>query len=77
MMGARPNVVMFKFATSKDCHVTLRGRKGMVGTKLGLDENFMPVQQSAQVGDVAAIQGSQSSGQAHILACNQTFRRWH
>ncbi len=46
MMGARPNVVMFKFATSKDCHVTLRGRKGLVGTKLGLDEDFMPVQQA-------------------------------
>ncbi|CAK9237597.1 unnamed protein product [Sphagnum troendelagicum] len=44
-MGAHPNVVLFKFTTSKDCHVALRGHKGLVGTKLGLDEDFMSAQQ--------------------------------
>ncbi len=40
--GACLNVVLFKFATNKDRQVVLRGRKGLVGTKLGLDEDFMP-----------------------------------
>ncbi len=44
MVGARPNVVLFKFATSENYQAVLQGRKGLVGTKLGLDEDLMPTQ---------------------------------
>jgi len=43
--GARLSVVLLKFTTSEDRHATLRGHKGLAGTKLGLDENFTPAQQ--------------------------------
>jgi hypothetical protein len=42
-MGARPAAVLFKFTTSKDCQTALRRCKGLVGTKLGLDEGLMLV----------------------------------
>ncbi len=42
--SAHPNVVLFKFVMSEDCQAVLRGRKGMVGTKLGLDEDPTLVQ---------------------------------
>jgi hypothetical protein len=45
-MGARPNAGLFKFTMNKDYQVVLRGCKGMVGTKLGLDEDFTPMQQA-------------------------------
>ncbi len=41
-------VVLLKFAMNKDRQVVLRGRKGLVGTKLGLDENFTPTQQACK-----------------------------
>jgi hypothetical protein len=37
--------MLLKFVMSEDRHATLRGRKGLVGTKLGLDEDLMPAQQ--------------------------------
>ncbi|CAM6027169.1 unnamed protein product [Sphagnum balticum] len=41
-IGMRPGTVLLKFVTSEDCQVALRGRRGLVRTKLGLDEDFMP-----------------------------------
>jgi hypothetical protein len=46
--GACPGAVLLKFATSEDCPAVLRGCKGLVGTKLGLDEDLMPVQQACK-----------------------------
>ncbi len=40
--GARPSAVLLKFATSKDRQAALRGRKGLAGTKLGLDKDLTP-----------------------------------
>jgi hypothetical protein len=37
--SARPKVVLFKFVMSEDCQAALWRRKGLVGTKLGLDED--------------------------------------
>jgi hypothetical protein len=31
---------------SEDCQVVLQGRKGLAGTKLGLDEDLTPTQQA-------------------------------
>jgi hypothetical protein len=42
MVGMRPDTVLFKFATSEDRQVTLRGCKGLARTKLSLDKDFMP-----------------------------------
>jgi hypothetical protein len=42
VMVAHPNAVLLKFVTNEDRHVV---RKGIVGTKLGLDEDLMPTQQ--------------------------------
>jgi hypothetical protein len=44
--GARPNMVLLKFMTSKDHQVVLRRHKGLVRTKLGLDEDLTPMQQA-------------------------------
>jgi hypothetical protein len=46
VVGARPNTVLLKFATSEDRHVVLRGHKGLMGTKLSLDKDFKPAQQA-------------------------------
>jgi hypothetical protein len=46
MARAHPGVVLLKFATSEDHQATLRGRKGLAGTKLGLDEDLTPAQQA-------------------------------
>jgi hypothetical protein len=43
---ARPSAVLLKFATSEDRQAALRRRKGLTGTKLGLDEDFTPTQQA-------------------------------
>ncbi|CAM6069056.1 unnamed protein product [Sphagnum tenellum] len=43
--GARLGAVLFKFAISEDYQAALRGHKGLVGTKLGLDKDLAPVQQ--------------------------------
>ncbi len=48
-VGVRPGVVLLKFATNKDCQATLRGRKGLARTKLGLDEDLTPVQQARKL----------------------------
>jgi hypothetical protein len=42
--GARLGVVLLKFATSEDRQATLRRRKGLAGTKLGLDEDLILAQ---------------------------------
>ncbi|CAK9876989.1 unnamed protein product [Sphagnum jensenii] len=42
--SACPGVVILKFATSEDRQAALRGHKGLVGTKLGLDEDLTPTQ---------------------------------
>jgi hypothetical protein len=42
MVGACPDVVLLKFVSNKDRQAALRGRKGLVGTELGLDEDLMP-----------------------------------
>jgi hypothetical protein len=34
--------MLFKFVTSEDYQVVLRGRKGLAKTKLGLDEDLTP-----------------------------------
>ncbi len=46
MVNAHLGAVLLKFATSEDRQATLWGRKGLAGTKLGLDENLMPTQQA-------------------------------
>jgi hypothetical protein len=43
---ARPNAVLFNFATNEGHQAALRGRKGLVGTKLGLDEVLTLAQQA-------------------------------
>jgi hypothetical protein len=43
--GACPGVVLLKFGTNEDCQATLRGRKGLAGSKLGLDKDLTPTQQ--------------------------------
>jgi hypothetical protein len=43
--GACLSAMLLKFVMNEDRHATLRGRKGLVGTKLGLDEDLMPAQQ--------------------------------
>jgi hypothetical protein len=47
-MVTRPNAVMFMFVTSKYHQVVLQGRKGLVGTKLGLDEDLTPAQHACK-----------------------------
>jgi hypothetical protein len=42
-MGARPSVMLFKYAMNEDHQATLRRRKGLAGTKLGLDKDLTPV----------------------------------
>jgi hypothetical protein len=39
-VGACIGVVLFKFVTNEDRHAALRGCKGLVTTKLGLDEDL-------------------------------------
>ncbi len=46
--GARPGAMLFKFAMSEDRQAALRGRKGLVGTKLGLDEDLTLAQQACK-----------------------------
>jgi hypothetical protein len=45
MTSACPDVMLFKFTMNEDRQATLRGRKSLARTKLGLDENIMPTQQ--------------------------------
>jgi hypothetical protein len=42
----RPGTVLLKFATSKDRQAALQGRKGLAGTKLGLDNDLTFAQQA-------------------------------
>jgi hypothetical protein len=44
--SARPNAVLFKFAMNEDRQAALRGCKGLIGSKLGLDENLTPTLQA-------------------------------
>jgi hypothetical protein len=44
--GVRPGVVLLKFATGEDRQAALWRRKGLAGTKLGLDEDLIPAQQA-------------------------------
>jgi hypothetical protein len=46
--SARLGAVLLKFAISEDHHAVLRRHKGLVGTKLGLDEDLTPVQQACK-----------------------------
>ncbi|CAK9255454.1 unnamed protein product [Sphagnum jensenii] len=46
--STRPGAVLLKFVTSKDRQAALRGRKGLAGTRLGLDEDLMPTQQACK-----------------------------
>ncbi|CAK9875397.1 unnamed protein product [Sphagnum jensenii] len=46
--GTCLDMVLFKFVTSEDRQVTLRGCKGMVGTKPGLDEDLTLAQQACK-----------------------------
>jgi hypothetical protein len=43
-MGVRPGVMLLKYVMNEDRHAALRRRKGLAGTKLGLDKDFTPVQ---------------------------------
>jgi hypothetical protein len=43
-MGVCPGAMLLKFAMSKDHQATLQRRKGLVGTKLNLDEDLTPTQ---------------------------------
>jgi len=43
--STRPGTVLLKFVTREDRQATLWGRKGLTGTKLGLNENLTPTQQ--------------------------------
>jgi hypothetical protein len=40
--GLHLGIVLFKSAMSEDCQLALRGHKGLLGTKLGLDEDLTP-----------------------------------
>jgi hypothetical protein len=42
--SARPGAVLLKFTMSEDRQAALQGRKGLAGTKLGLDEDLTPTQ---------------------------------
>jgi hypothetical protein len=42
-------MVLFKFATNEDRQAALWGRKGLTGTKLGLDEDLTPAQQARKL----------------------------
>ncbi len=42
------NAMLLKFAMSKDRQAALRRRKGLAGTKLGLDKDLMPTQQACK-----------------------------
>ncbi|CAK9234172.1 unnamed protein product [Sphagnum troendelagicum] len=42
--STRHDAVLLKFAMREDCQAALRGRKGLAGTKLGLDEDLTPTQ---------------------------------
>jgi hypothetical protein len=44
-MGARLSAMLLKFATNEDRQAALQGHKGIVGTKLALDKDFMLAQQ--------------------------------
>jgi hypothetical protein len=46
MANTRPNAVLLKFTMNEDRQATLRERKGLAGSKLGLDEDLTPVQQA-------------------------------
>jgi hypothetical protein len=43
--SARLGAVLLKFVMSEDRQAALRRRKGLTGTKLGLDEDLTPTQQ--------------------------------
>jgi hypothetical protein len=47
-IGVRLGAMLLKFAMSEDRQAALRGRKGLAGTKLGLDEDFTPTQQACK-----------------------------
>jgi hypothetical protein len=40
--SACPTMVSLKFVTNEDRHAALQKRKGLAGTKLGLDKDVMP-----------------------------------
>ncbi len=44
IVGTHFDLVLLKFVTSEDRQAVLRGCKGLVGTKLGLDKDFTPAQ---------------------------------
>ncbi len=46
MARARLGTVLLKFVTNEDRKAALRGRKGLTGTKLGLDEDLILAQQA-------------------------------
>jgi hypothetical protein len=41
--------MLLKFATNEDRQAALRGRKGLPGTKLGVDEDLTPAQQARKL----------------------------
>jgi hypothetical protein len=49
IMGTCFNAVLFKFVTNEDHQAVLRGRKGLAGTKLGLDEDLTLAQQACKL----------------------------
>jgi hypothetical protein len=77
MTGARPSVVLFKFTMSEDRQVALQGRKGLVGTKLGLDKDLTPTQVGAQIRVMGTIQGGQGGRQTCLLVHNRALCRQH
>jgi hypothetical protein len=48
IVGAHPDTMLLKFTTNEDHQVTLQGCKGLAGTKLGLDEDLTPTQQTCK-----------------------------
>jgi hypothetical protein len=47
--NARFGTMLFKFAMNEDHQAVRQKRKGLVGTKLGLDEDLMPTQQACKL----------------------------
>jgi hypothetical protein len=47
--SARPSVVLLKFTTNEIHQATLWRHKGLIGTKLGLDEDLKPTQQARKL----------------------------
>jgi len=71
--SARPGAMLLKFATNKDRQATLRGHKGLTGTKLGLDENLTPTQQVCKSKLWPLFKEAKAAGKRAFLCAVELF----